>query len=46
MRGGVMQLRRWGLLDTIIAAGTPAVRHTNFSYAGERIGSSIKPADR
>ena len=26
MRGGVMQLARWGLLDRVIAAGTPPVR--------------------
>jgi 2-polyprenyl-6-methoxyphenol hydroxylase-like FAD-dependent oxidoreductase len=44
MRGGVVQLQRWGLLDTIIAAGTPAVRHTTFNYAHERIDISIKPS--
>ena len=42
MRGGVMQLQRWGLLDTIITAGTPAVRRTSFTYADERIDISIK----
>ena len=26
MRGGVLQLSRWGLLDRIVAAGTPAIR--------------------
>ena len=44
MRGGVMQLHRWGLLDTIIEAGTPAIRRTSFSYADERIDITIKPS--
>jgi 2-polyprenyl-6-methoxyphenol hydroxylase-like FAD-dependent oxidoreductase len=44
MRGGVMQLQRWGLLDTIVAAGTPAVRHTRFTYADDHIDISIKPS--
>ena len=26
MRGGVLQLHRWGLLDAVVAAGTPAIR--------------------
>jgi hypothetical protein len=26
MRGGVLQLSRWGLLDRLVAAGTPAIR--------------------
>jgi 2-polyprenyl-6-methoxyphenol hydroxylase-like FAD-dependent oxidoreductase len=33
MRGGVLQLSRWGLLETIIAAGTPPVRRATFRYA-------------
>lgn len=33
MRGAVLQLSRWGLLDRIVEAGTPAVRHTVFHYA-------------
>src|SRR5215204_4408521 len=32
MRAGVVQLRRWGLLDQVIAAGTPAVHRTVFRY--------------
>ena len=28
MRGGVLQLHRWGLLDAVVAAGTPAIRST------------------
>ena len=38
MRGGVIQLHRWGLLDRIRAAGTPAIRHTTFHLAG---GSTV-----
>jgi len=33
MRAGVLQLDRWGLLDRITAAGTPAVTGTTFHYA-------------
>src|SRR4051812_24805282 len=32
MRTGVTQLHRWGLLDKVIEAGTPAVRRTVFRY--------------
>jgi flavin-dependent dehydrogenase len=35
MRGGVIQLSRWGLLDELRAAGTPPVRRTVVRY-GER----------
>ena len=35
MRAGVLQLTRWGVLDPIVAAGTPAVRTTLFRCAGE-----------
>jgi 2-polyprenyl-6-methoxyphenol hydroxylase-like FAD-dependent oxidoreductase len=34
MRGGVLQLHRWGVLDAIRSAGTPAIRTTTFHYAG------------
>jgi len=32
MRGGVIQLHRWGLLDEVVAAGTPAITRTDFQY--------------
>ena len=32
MRGGTVQLHRWGLLADIVAAGTPPVRRTVFHY--------------
>lgn len=35
MRGAVMLLRKWGLADELLAAGTPPVRRTRFVY-GER----------
>lgn len=45
MRGGVLQLHRWGLLPRIAAAGTPAVRMTTFHYGDEEIGITLKPRD-
>src|SRR5499426_3005766 len=44
MRGGVLQLSRWGLLDEIIAAGTPPVRLTTFRYANDVVPIKIKPS--
>ena len=43
MRGGVAQLTQWGLIDQIVAAGTPAVKRTTFTYGEEQIVISIKP---
>jgi 2-polyprenyl-6-methoxyphenol hydroxylase-like FAD-dependent oxidoreductase len=43
MRGGVIQLHRWGLLDSIIDAGTPAIRQTTFRFANDQIVVPIKP---
>jgi len=34
MRAGVLQLSRWGLLDEVVAAGTPPIRSTRFHHAG------------
>lgn len=45
MRGGVLQLSRWGLLDKVIAAGTPPVRLTTFRYANDVVPIKIKPSD-
>ena len=44
MRAGTVQLQRWGLLDTIVAAGTPAVRRTVFHYGRDAVSVSIRPA--
>ncbi len=45
MRGGVLQLERWGILDAIRRAGTPAVSTTTFHYGNESIEIAIKPRD-
>jgi flavin-dependent dehydrogenase len=44
MRGGVLQLARWGVLDRIADAGTPPVRRTVYNYGGARREIAIKPA--
>jgi 2-polyprenyl-6-methoxyphenol hydroxylase-like FAD-dependent oxidoreductase len=43
MRGGVLQLSRWGVLHEIIAAGTPPVRRVSFRYGDEKLVVSVKP---
>jgi flavin-dependent dehydrogenase len=35
IRGGVVQLSRWGLLDRVLASGAPAVRNVRFDLQGE-----------
>lgn len=42
MRAGVLQLRRWGLLDRVVAAGTPPVRRTVLHYGDEAVTVPIK----
>lgn len=44
LRGGVLQLARWGLLNEVIAAGTPPVQRSVFHYGEERIEVPIRPA--
>jgi 2-polyprenyl-6-methoxyphenol hydroxylase-like FAD-dependent oxidoreductase len=43
MRGAVLQLGRWGVLPAIVAAGTPPVHSTTFSYTGQDIRVEIEP---
>src|SRR5689334_4582542 len=43
MRGGVLQLERWGLIPKLVAARTPAIRSTTFHYGSEAIRVDIKP---
>jgi 2-polyprenyl-6-methoxyphenol hydroxylase-like FAD-dependent oxidoreductase len=43
MRGAVLQLHRWGVLPTIVAAGTPPVHSTTFSYREQDITVPIEP---
>jgi 2-polyprenyl-6-methoxyphenol hydroxylase-like FAD-dependent oxidoreductase len=45
MRGAVLQLHRWGVLDDIRAAGTPPIRTTTFHYGDEAIEVRIKEQD-
>lgn len=46
MRGGVLQLRRWGLLDTIVDAGTPPIRRTVIHYGDRAEAVDISPKRR
>lgn len=34
LHGGVLRLHRWGLLDAVAAAGTPAIRRSECQYGG------------
>jgi flavin-dependent dehydrogenase len=45
MRGGVLQLHRWGILEGVKAAGTPTVPSTAFHYGDEVVEIQIKPKD-
>jgi flavin-dependent dehydrogenase len=43
LRAGVLQLHRWGVLDDVVAAGTPPVRRTTFHLADGDVLITIKP---
>src|SRR5262249_10053633 len=43
MRGAVLQLHRWGVLPAIVAAGTPPVPSTTFSYSRHDVTVPIEP---
>ncbi|MEV0291751.1 NAD(P)/FAD-dependent oxidoreductase [Kribbella sp. NPDC050820] len=43
LRGGVVQLSRWGLLDSVLASGAPAVTKVRFELPGETKVRRIKP---
>jgi len=45
MRAGVLQLRRWGLLEAVIATGVPPVRHAVFHYADAVAEVAVKSRD-
>jgi 2-polyprenyl-6-methoxyphenol hydroxylase-like FAD-dependent oxidoreductase len=45
MRGGVLQLHRWGILDRVIATHATAIRRTTFHYGDEAIPIDIKERD-
>ncbi len=41
-RDGVVQLRRWGLLDAVLASGAPAIRQVTFNADGESLSRTIR----
>jgi flavin-dependent dehydrogenase len=43
MRGAILQLHRWGVLPIIVAADTPAVHSTTFSYSKQDVTVPIEP---
>jgi flavin-dependent dehydrogenase len=42
-RSGVVQLRRWGLLDAVLGSGAPAIRQVTFHALGESVSRAVKP---
>lgn len=45
MRGAVLQLHRWGLLERVRATGAPPIPATTFHYGAEEIRIPIKARD-
>ncbi len=45
MRGGVLQLHKWGVLDSVKAAGAVPIRQTTFYYGDDLLTIPIKPRD-
>ena len=43
MRGGVLQLHRWGLLDRVAATGSPPIRRVTFHYGHDSMPVTLKP---
>ncbi len=43
MRGGVLQLHRWGLLDRVVGTGAPPVRRVTFHYGHDSMPVTLKP---
>jgi flavin-dependent dehydrogenase len=41
-RSGVVQLRRWGLLEEVLDSGAPAIRQVSFNAAGASTTRTIK----
>jgi 2-polyprenyl-6-methoxyphenol hydroxylase-like FAD-dependent oxidoreductase len=44
MRGGVLQLQRWGVLDRVVATGAPPVRRVTFHYGAESTPVALRPS--
>ena len=45
MRGAVLQLHRWGILDRVIASGASPVRSATFHYGQDSLVVPVKPRD-
>lgn len=45
MRGGILQLHRWGLLERLVATGVPAVPATTFYYGDRAVRVPIAARD-
>jgi len=45
MRGGVLQLHKWGVLDSVKVAGAVPIRQTTFYYGDDLLTIPIKPRD-
>ncbi|WP_043651440.1 NAD(P)/FAD-dependent oxidoreductase [Nocardia thailandica] len=43
-QAGLSLLKTWGLLDTVIATGVPAIRHLNFTYTDIDIRGMADPS--
>ena len=41
-RSGVVQLRRWGLLNAVVDSGAPAIRQVTFHARGESVSRPVK----
>jgi 2-polyprenyl-6-methoxyphenol hydroxylase-like FAD-dependent oxidoreductase len=41
-RPGVVQLRRWGLLDAVLSSGAPALRQVTFTTPSESVTRALK----
>ncbi len=41
-RSGVVQLQRWGLLDNVLAAGTPPIRQVMFTTGDESVTRAVR----
>src|SRR5215470_11156611 len=41
-RSGVVQLRRWGLLDAVLGSGAPAIRQVTFHAGGESVSRTVR----
>ena len=42
LRSGVLQLKRWGILDRVVEAGTPPIQDIVLGFGEERIGFQVK----